>query len=52
MIFQKLAMEWFYRFLMEPRRMFHRYFINDVLFFWYFGKQLFGFYKNPFEKKI
>lgn len=52
MIFQKLAMEWFYRFLMEPRRMFHRYFIDDVLFFWYFGKQLFGFYKNPFEKKI
>lgn len=49
-IFQKLAMEWFYRFLMEPKRMFHRYFVDDVQFFWLFGKQLFGFYKNPFEE--
>lgn len=48
-IFQKLAMEWFYRFLMEPKRMFRRYFIDDVQFFWYFGKQLLGLYKNPFE---
>lgn len=48
-VFQKLAMEWFYRFLMEPKRMFRRYFIDDVKFFWYFGKQLFGVYKNPFE---
>lgn len=48
-IYQKLAMEWFYRFLKEPKRMFKRYFIDDVKFFWYFGKQLFGIYKNPFE---
>lgn len=48
-IFQELAMEWFYRFLMEPRRMFRRYFIDDMQFFWYFGKQLLGIYKNPFE---
>ena len=48
-IFQKLAMEWFYRFLMEPKRMFRRYFIDDMRFFWYFGKQLLGLYKNPFE---
>ena len=49
-IFQKLAMEWFYRFLMEPKRMFRRYFIDDVQFFWYFVKQLLGFYKDPFEQ--
>lgn len=49
-IFQKLAMEWFFRFLMEPKRMFRRYFIDDVRFFWYFGKQLFGVYKNPFDE--
>lgn len=49
-IFQKLAMEWFYRFLMEPKRMFRRYFIDDVQFFWYFGKQLLGLYKDPFDK--
>lgn len=47
-IFQKLAMEWFYRFLKEPKRMFKRYFIDDIQFFWYFGKQLLGMYRNPF----
>lgn len=49
-IFQKLAMEWFYRFLMEPKRMFKRYFVDDILFFYYFAKQLLGIYKNPFDK--
>ncbi len=48
-VFQKLAMEWFYRFLKEPKRMFRRYFVDDIKFFWYFGKQLLGVYKNPFE---
>ena len=47
-LLQKMAMEWFYRFLKEPKRMFKRYFIDDMKFFWYFGKQLLGFYKNPF----
>ena len=49
-MFQKLAMEWFYRFLMEPKRMFKRYFVDDMLFFFYFAKQLLGIYKNPFGK--
>lgn len=49
-IYQKLALEWFYRFLKEPKRMFKRYFVDDMKFFWYFGKQLIGIYKNPFEK--
>ena len=49
-IYQKLAMEWFYRFLKEPKRMFKRYFVDDMKFFWFFGKQLIGIYKNPFEK--
>ena len=49
-IFQLWYMEWFYRFLQEPKRMYKRYFIDDVKFFWYFGRQLLGFYKNPFEK--
>ncbi|MCM3630338.1 WecB/TagA/CpsF family glycosyltransferase [Paenibacillus glycanilyticus] len=30
---QKVGLEWFYRFLMEPKRMFKRYFVNDVYFF-------------------
>ena len=50
-IYQKLAMEWFYRFLKEPKRMFKRYFVDDMKFFWFFGKQLIGIYKNPFDKK-
>lgn len=48
MIWQKMYMEWFYRFLQEPRRLFKRYFIDDPKFFWYFGKQLLGIYKDPF----
>lgn len=47
-VFQKMGMEWFWRFCQEPRRLFHRYFIRDMQFFWYFGKQLLGIYKNPF----
>lgn len=48
-IFQALYLEWFYRFLQEPRRMFRRYFVDDPKFFWYFLKQLLGIYKDPFE---
>ncbi|MED3820742.1 WecB/TagA/CpsF family glycosyltransferase [Priestia aryabhattai] len=29
---QKLSLEWFYRFLKEPKRMFKRYFLNDSYF--------------------
>ncbi|HEY0846549.1 MAG TPA: WecB/TagA/CpsF family glycosyltransferase [Noviherbaspirillum sp.] len=36
---QKAGFEWFYRFLQEPRRMFRRYFIDDVAFFWLFLKE-------------
>ncbi len=49
LIWRKLCLEWFYRFLQEPQRLFKRYFIVDMQFFWYFGKQLLGIYKNPFE---
>ena len=46
---QKICMEWFYRFLKEPRRMFRRYFIDDVRFFGLFARQLAGKYRNPFQ---
>ncbi len=46
---QRMGMEWFWRFCQEPRRLFRRYFVEDMLFFWYFGKQLLGVYRNPFE---
>lgn len=51
LIWRKLYMEWFYRFLQEPRRMYKRYFVDDPIFFLYLLKQLFGLYKNPFEPK-
>lgn len=36
---QKCGLEWFYRFLQEPRRMFRRYFIDDMAFIWLFIKE-------------
>ena len=36
---QKSGLEWFYRFLQEPRRMFRRYFIDDMAFLWLFVKE-------------
>lgn len=36
---QKSGLEWFYRFLQEPRRMFRRYFIDDMAFFWLLIKE-------------
>jgi N-acetylglucosaminyldiphosphoundecaprenol N-acetyl-beta-D-mannosaminyltransferase len=37
---QKTGLEWFYRFLQEPRRMFRRYFVEDMGFFWLLGKAM------------
>lgn len=51
LIWQKLYMEWFYRFLQEPKRMYKRYFVDDPKFFWYLLKQLLGLYKNPFKSQ-
>jgi exopolysaccharide biosynthesis WecB/TagA/CpsF family protein len=45
---QKLGMEWFYRFIIEPRRLWRRYFIDDLPFLFLFLRQKAGFYKNPF----
>ena len=47
---QKIGMEWLYRVLKEPRRLFRRYFVDDMQFFFYFAKQLLGLYKDPFAK--
>ena len=48
-IYQRLALEWLYRLCMEPRRMFRRYMIDDMPFFWLLMKQKFGRYVNPFK---
>jgi len=36
---QKAGLEWFHRFLQEPRRMFRRYFIDDMVFIWLVMKE-------------
>ena len=38
---QRCGLEWFYRFLQEPRRMFKRYFIDDMYFFWLLTREFF-----------
>ena len=50
-IWQKIGMEWLYRCMKEPKRLFKRYFVDDMQFFYYFVKQLLGIYKDPFRKK-
>jgi N-acetylglucosaminyldiphosphoundecaprenol N-acetyl-beta-D-mannosaminyltransferase len=37
---QRAGLEWFYRFLQEPRRMFRRYFIEDMAFLWLLLKEV------------
>lgn len=37
---QRFGLEWFYRFLQEPRRMFRRYFIDDVAFLWLLAREV------------
>jgi len=37
---QKNGLEWFYRFLQEPRRMFKRYFVDDLAFIWIMAKEI------------
>jgi len=36
---QKYGLEWFYRFLQEPRRMWKRYLVTNSLFIWYIMKE-------------
>jgi exopolysaccharide biosynthesis WecB/TagA/CpsF family protein len=48
-IFRKLALEWFFRMCIDPKRLVRRYLIDDLPFFYYLLKQKFGCYKNPFE---
>lgn len=39
-VLQRAGLEWFYRFLQEPRRLFRRYFIDDVYFFVLLAKEV------------
>jgi len=39
---QRNGLEWFYRFLQEPRRMFRRYFVEDMYFFLLLAREVFS----------
>lgn len=45
---QKSGLEWLYRLYREPQRLWRRYLVEDIKFFYYFALQLIGRYKNPF----
>lgn len=47
-IWQDLRLEWLYRLIQEPERLFKRYILRDTKFFGYFLKQCMGEYRNPF----
>jgi N-acetylglucosaminyldiphosphoundecaprenol N-acetyl-beta-D-mannosaminyltransferase len=48
LIYRKTGFEWFYRFLLEPKRLFRRYFIEDTRVIFYLIKDRLKIYKNPF----
>ena len=48
--FQKLHLEWLYRLIQEPKRLWKRYLIEDIVFFWLIVKQKLGTYRNPFPQ--
>lgn len=47
---QKIALEWFYRLLQEPRRLWRRYLINNPLFIWNFTLQQLGLKKYEMKE--
>jgi exopolysaccharide biosynthesis WecB/TagA/CpsF family protein len=34
---QKVGLEWLYRLFQDPKRLFNRYFVTNIKFFWYLG---------------
>jgi N-acetylglucosaminyldiphosphoundecaprenol N-acetyl-beta-D-mannosaminyltransferase len=37
---QRFGLEWFFRFVLEPRRLFRRYFVTDTRFAWLLAREL------------
>lgn len=48
----QVGVEWLYRLLREPARLWKRYLIEDPWFFWFALKQKLGLYQCPFEESI
>jgi N-acetylglucosaminyldiphosphoundecaprenol N-acetyl-beta-D-mannosaminyltransferase len=38
---QRCGLEWLFRFIREPRRLFRRYFVTDTRFAWLFAREVF-----------
>jgi N-acetylglucosaminyldiphosphoundecaprenol N-acetyl-beta-D-mannosaminyltransferase len=49
--FQKIGLEWLYRLMSEPRRLWRRYFEIVPKFIFFGILDLIGFYRHPFERK-
>ena len=45
---RRLALEWLYRIIQEPKRMARRYLVDDPVFLRHFLRQLRGKYSDPF----
>lgn len=46
----KIGLEWFHRLLSEPQRLFKRYLIDGLPYFYLLFKQKLGWYRDPFLK--
>ncbi|MEI6381306.1 MAG: WecB/TagA/CpsF family glycosyltransferase [Cyanobacteriota bacterium ELA615] len=46
----EVGLEWLHRLLSEPRRLWKRYLVESLPFFWLIGKQKLGLYRCPFEQ--
>ena len=47
----EVGLEWLYRLISEPKRLWKRYLVDDIPFFWLILKQKIDLYKNPWEKE-
>ena len=47
-VIRMMGMEWMYRLMKEPKRLYKRYLIDDPIFFLHLLRQLLGVYRNPF----
>jgi N-acetylglucosaminyldiphosphoundecaprenol N-acetyl-beta-D-mannosaminyltransferase len=47
----QVGLEWLYRLLCEPKRLWKRYLLDDLPFFWLILKQRLNLYKNPLSLK-
>lgn len=48
----EVGLEWFYRLICEPKRLWKRYLQDDLPIFWLVFLQKLGLYRNPFAHKL